>query len=98
MRALLCHATTSAKHIWADQEVTSGNIWDVAKRQHECKSSAIAALRELDSSLTFELMQMATLLADHFFTQDPRDVVLHQADNPSACPSWPLAPFTSKEL
>ena len=61
-------------------------------------ASAIAALRELDSSLTFEPTQMAALLADHFFTQDPGNVVLHQADNPLACPSWPLAPFTSKEL
>ena len=41
---------------------------------------------------------MAALLADRFFTQDPGDVALHQADDPPARPPRPLAPFTSKEL
>ena len=84
--------------MWVDQEVTSGNAWDVAKWRHECKFSAIAALHELDSSLTFEPMQMAALLADRFFAQDPGDVVLYQADDPPAHLSRPLAPFMSKEL
>ena len=84
--------------MWVDQEVTSGNAWDIAKWRHERKFSAIAALRELDGSLTFEPTQMAALLADRFFTQDPGDVVLHQADDPPASLSKPLAPFMSKEL
>ena len=65
--------------MWVDQEVISGNTWDVAKWRHERKFSAIAALCEPDSSLTFEPTQMAALLTDRFFTQDPEDVVLHQA-------------------
>ena len=94
----LRRATMSAKRTWADREVTSGNVWDVAKWRHGRKSSAIAALREPDGSLTFEPQQMAALLADRFFTQDPGDVALHQADDPPTRPSRPLAPFTSKEL
>ena len=94
----LCRTTTVAKRTWADRGVTSGNVWDVAKWRHGRKSSAIAALREPDSSLTFESERMAALLADRFFTQDPGDIALHQADDPPACLSWPLALFTSQEL
>ena len=82
----LRRATTTAKRTWADREVTSGNVWDVAKWRHGRKSSTIAALREPDGSLTFEPQRMAALLADCFFTQDPGDVVLHQADDPPARP------------
>ena len=70
----LCRITTAAKRTWADREVTSGNIWDVAKWRHGRKSSAIAALREPDSSLTFE-------------PEDPGDIALHQVDDPPARPS-----------
>ena len=67
-----------------DTLITQGNVWDVVKWQHGHKSSTIAALCQPDRSLTFDPKWMAALLSDQFFTQDPGDVAVCQADDPPA--------------
>lgn len=87
-----------AKREWADNVVTKGNIWEVAKWRHGRRSSGIAALRDSDDSLTFAPETMARILAEQFFVQDPGEVETSQRDDPPQTPTCSFEPFTSKEL
>ena len=75
-----------------------GNIWEVAKWRHGQKSSDIAALRNVDGSLTFEPEEMARILAERFFVQDPGDVTVSQCNDPQQTPTCQFKPFMAKEL
>ena len=94
----LKRAAQSAKRKWADEVVTNGNVWDIAKWRHGRKLSQIAALRTQDGQLTFDTKQMADLLAARFFNNDPGDVQLHQLDDPNPLPTRDFHPFTHEEL
>ena len=94
----LSKVTQSAKCSWADDVVTNGNIWDVAKWRHGRKHSQIAALRTQEGQLTFDTDQMADLLATRFFNKDPGNVQLWQTDDPEPLPTREFREFTHEEL
>ena len=94
----LTKATRLAKRSWADEVVTSSNVWEVAKWRHGRKISQIAALRTEEGQLTFDTNQMANILATRFFNKDPGNVQLHQSDDPEPLPTREFHQFTHEEL
>jgi hypothetical protein len=53
-----------AKRRWADEYITTANVWEVAAWRHGRRSSHIPALRNHDNDLAFEHEELASLLSE----------------------------------
>ena len=88
----------AAKRTWADNYITTANIWEVASWHHGRCSSHIPARVNHDGELVFDHEDISSLLCERFFTEDTGTIPLHMPDNPHPrdIRAWP--PFGDGEL
>ena len=88
----------AAKREWANNYISTANIWEVASWRHGRRSSHIPALVNHDGQLTFDHEEIASLLSERFFAEDTGSIPLHFHDDPTPRPERPWAPFGDGEL
>ena len=88
----------AAKREWANNYISTANIWEVASWRHGRRSSHIPALVNHDGQLTFDHEEIASLLSERFFAEDTGTIPLHFHDDPPPHPERPWAPFGEGEL
>ena len=91
-------AVKTAKRNWADQYITTANIWEVAAWRHGRRSSHIPALVKNDGQLTFNHEEMAGLLSDWFFAEESSDIPIKFDDDPEPQDPRPFHAFEEGEL
>ena len=91
-------AVKSAKRNWADQYITTANIWEVAAWRHGRRSSHIPALVKNDGQLTFNHEEMAGLLSDWFFAEESSAIPIKFNDDPEPRDPRPFFAFEEGEL
>ena len=72
----------AAKQSWADNYITTANIWEVALWRHSQCSSHIPALMNHDGELVFNHEDISSLLCERFFAEDNGSIPLHMHDDP----------------
>jgi hypothetical protein len=72
----------NAKRRWADEYITTANVWEVAAWRHGRRSSHIPALLNYDNSLVFEHEEMASLLSARFFAEEADPIPRQFHDDP----------------
>jgi hypothetical protein len=73
-----------AKRTWANDYITTANIWEVAAWRHGRQSSLIPALVGHNGSLVYDHEGMASLLSERFFAEaSPHPHVLPRRPPPS---------------
>jgi hypothetical protein len=87
-----------AKRQWADEYITTANVWEVAAWRHGRRSSHIPALRNHNNALIFEHEELASLLSERFFTEEVEPIPLHFPDDPEPRLARPFELFTETEL
>jgi hypothetical protein len=90
--------TKKAKQEWADNIVTGGNVWEVARWRNGRKNSQITGIRTSESELTFEPEKMAETLAERFFAKDPGPIPTAFDNDPEPRETREWNPLTLKEL
>ena len=88
----------SAKRNWADQYITTANIWEVAAWRHSCHSSHIPALIGNDGQLTFDHEEMAGILSTRFFAEESLNIPIKFNDDPEPRDPRPFHAFEEEEL
>jgi hypothetical protein len=96
--ANLKRVTKKAKREWADDIVTGGNVWEVARWRKGRKHSQITGIRTSESELTFEPGKMAETFAERFFAKDPGPIPTTFEDDPEPQQTREWNPLTLKEL
>jgi hypothetical protein len=78
-----------AKRNWANDYITTANIWEVAAWRHGRRSSLIPALLGGDSNLVYDHEGMASLLSARFFTEEgePIPTTFYDDPPPPYCPA-----------
>jgi hypothetical protein len=71
-----------AKRDWANEYITTANIWEVAAWRHGRRSSHILALLNLEGNLVYDHESMATLLSVRFFAEEGAPIPTHFHDDP----------------
>jgi hypothetical protein len=87
----------NAKRTWADNYITTANVWEVAAWRHGRRQTHIPALVDANGTLTFNHDSMSTIFADRFFAWDLGDIPLSFPDDPPTQPVRPFAPITADE-
>jgi hypothetical protein len=87
-----------AKRQWADEYITTANVWEVAAWRHGRRSSHIPALRNHNNALVYEHEELASLLSERFFAEEAEPVPLHFPDNPAPQLARLFKLFTETEL
>jgi hypothetical protein len=87
-----------AKRQWADEYITTANVWEVAAWRHGRRSSHIPALRNHDNTLVYDHEELASLLSERFFAEEAEPIPPRFHDNPEPRPARPFVPFTEEEL
>ena len=91
-------AVKTAKQNWADQYITTANIWEVAAWRHGRRSSHIPALIGNNGCLTFDHEDMAGLLLARFFVEESSDIPIKFEDDPEPRDPRPFYAFEEGEL
>jgi hypothetical protein len=71
-----------AKRSWANEYITTANVWEVASWRHGCRSSHIPALRNHVNELVYEHEEIASLLSQWFFAEEDTPIATHFPDDP----------------
>jgi hypothetical protein len=71
-----------AKREWANEYITTANIWEVASWRHGRRSSHIPALHNEEGCLVYNHEGMASLLSHRFFAEEGEPIPLSFADDP----------------
>jgi hypothetical protein len=87
-----------AKRSWANDYITSANIWEVAAWRHGRRSSLIPALVGHDRKLVYDHEGMASLLSERFFAEEGTPIPTSFPDDPPPLPPRPFEPFSEEEL
>jgi hypothetical protein len=87
-----------AKRQWADEYITTANVWEVAAWRHGRQSSHIPALRNHANALVYEHEELASLLSERFFAEEAEPILTWFHDDPDPRPTRPFVPFTEEEL
>jgi hypothetical protein len=87
-----------AKRSWADEYITTANVWEVAAWRHGRRSSHIPALRNHSSNLVYEHEELASLLSERFFAEEVEPIPTHFPDDPAPRQARSFVPFTESEL
>jgi hypothetical protein len=94
----LKQVTCQAKKEWANEYITSANVWEVAAWRHGRRSSHIAALCTQDGTLLFDHEDMVDTLSQRFFMEDKGTIPIHFTDDPPPREVRPFHPFGEDEL
>jgi hypothetical protein len=87
-----------AKRRWADEYITTANVWEVAAWRHGRRSSHIPALRNHNNVLVYEHEELASLLSERFFAEEAEPIPARFHDDPDPCQDRAFKPFTDSEL
>jgi hypothetical protein len=87
-----------AKRNWANEYITSANIWEVAAWRHGRRSSLIPALVGRDGGLVYDHEGMASLLSERFFAKEGAPIPTTFYDDPPPRPPRPFHAFSEEEL
>jgi hypothetical protein len=71
-----------AKRSWANDYITTANIWEVAAWRHGRRSSLIPALVGHDNKLVYDHEGMASLLSERFFAEEGTPIPTSFPDDP----------------
>jgi hypothetical protein len=75
-----------AKRSWANEYITTANIWEVAAWRHGRRSSLIPALIGHEGSLVYDHEGMASLLSERFFAEEGIPIPTSFHDDPPPKP------------
>jgi hypothetical protein len=87
-----------AKRSWANDYITTANIWEVAAWRHGRRSSLIPALVGHNGSLVYNHEGMASLLSERFFAEEGAPIPTSFHDDPPPKPPRPFHAFSETEL
>jgi hypothetical protein len=88
----------NAKRRWADEYITTANVWEVAAWRHGRRSSHIPALLNQSNSLVFEHEEMASLLSARFFAEEAVPIPHRFHDDLEPRPARAFVPFDEEEV
>jgi hypothetical protein len=88
----------AAKREWANEYITTANIWEVAAWRHGRRSLHIPALQNGDGKLVYNHEGMASLLLARFFTEEGATIPTIFPDDPSPRATRTFALFGKAEL
>jgi hypothetical protein len=100
-RAANCHlkkVVREAKRDWADEYITTANVWEVTAWRHRRRSSHIPALRNGNGDLVYDHEGMASLLSARFFAEEGVPIPTTFADDPAPRETREFLPFGESEL
>jgi hypothetical protein len=87
-----------AKRNWANDYISTANIWEVAAWRHGRRSSLIPALLGQDGNLVYDHEGMASLLSARFFAEEGTPIPTHFHDDPPPRPPQQFHPFEEEEI
>jgi hypothetical protein len=87
-----------AKRDWADEYITTANVWEVAAWRHGRPSSHIPALRNDNGDLVYNHEGMASLLSTRFFAEVGVPIPTTFPDDPAPRETREFSPFRESEL
>jgi hypothetical protein len=87
-----------AKRNWANDYISTANIWEVAAWRHGRRSSLIPALIGNDSNLVYDHEGMASLLSTRFFTEEGDPIPTRFHDDPPPRTPHTFHKFSEEEL
>jgi hypothetical protein len=87
-----------AKREWANEYITTANVWEVAAWRHGRHSSHIPALRNKNGDLVYDHEGMASLLSACFFSEEGTPIPTSFKDDPAPRETREFLPFGESEL
>jgi hypothetical protein len=96
--ARLKKVVKAAKREWANEYITTANVWEVAAWRHGRRTLHIPALRNGNGELVYDHEGMASLLSARFFAEVGLPIPTSFEDDPSPWEVRPFAPFGEHEL
>jgi hypothetical protein len=87
-----------AKKDWADEYITTANVWEVAAWRHGRRSSHIPALRNEEGDLVYDHEGIASLLSARFFAEEGTPIPTTFEDDPAPRATRTFLPFGESEL
>jgi hypothetical protein len=87
-----------AKRNWANDYITTANIWEVAAWRHGRCSSLIPALVGNDGALVYDHEGMASLLSARFFAKEGTPIPTSFHNDPPPLPPRSFHAFSESEL
>jgi hypothetical protein len=87
-----------AKREWANEYITTANVWEVMAWRHGRRSSHIPALRNKHGDLVYDHEGMASLLSARFFAEEGTHIPTSFEDNPAPQETREFLPFGESEL
>jgi hypothetical protein len=87
-----------AKRNWANDYITTANIWEVAAWRHGRRSSLIPALLGHNGGLVYDHKGMATLLSERFFSEEGAPIPTSFHDDPPPLPPRTFYNLSADEL
>jgi hypothetical protein len=88
----------AAKREWANEYITTANVWEVAAWRHGRRSSHIPALRNEFGDLVYDHEGMASLLSARFFSEEDTPIPTSFEDDPAPRATREFLPFGESEL
>jgi hypothetical protein len=82
-----------AKREWADEYITTANMWEVAAWRHGRRSSHIPALHNSNGDLVYDHEGMASLLSARFFAEEGDPIPTTFPDDPTPRATREFSPF-----
>jgi hypothetical protein len=87
-----------AKREWADEYITTANVWEVAAWRHGRRSSHIPALRNGNGDLVYDHEGMSSLLSARFFAEEGTPIPTIFPDDPPPRTTRVFTPFRESEI
>jgi hypothetical protein len=88
----------AAKRDWANEYITTTNMWEVAAWRHGRRSSHIPALQNATGGLVYDHEGMASLLSEHFFAEEGEPIPTSFTDDLAPRPTHTFSEFREEEL
>jgi hypothetical protein len=88
----------NAKREWANEYITTANVWEVAAWRHGRRTSHIPTLQNENRDLVYDHEGMASLLSARFFTEEGSPIPTSFNDDPLPQDVQPFTPFGESKL
>jgi hypothetical protein len=88
----------NAKREWANEYITTANVWEVAAWRHGRRTSHIPTLQNENRDLVYDHEGMASLLSTRFFAEEGSPIPTSFNDDPLPQDVQPFTPFGESKL